>query len=581
MAGLNNLVGGFMQGADWRMGMEEQKERRQDRQANREGRRIWLENEIGAEKAAEYSSLFDPYEMRLRGPKGMWQNMKGFFTGNRMTEVPGQSSAPSAIPTREQVNQAVPGYYQDGGRVRGGRNNPRRATPAADDFSTTEGRQPWNGLAEGVRSVANVLSPNRGDAPAAFPGVRRALDAAGEEFQGMGEEYDRFGGGSRGSGAAIRKGVGGIGIGALVAPFEAARDITAPAFEFIGGALGLHEDSQRQAPEAAPAPSSDPAVESAVAATPPTDNGGAATSAQGPSYQQQQEDLAESEDMLEAAALGNADIDPADMPRFSTRDWEAYREEYVTGAILQGIDPLTAHNQVTDMQQQGFLRFGQQAAAMLDAGNPMGAARALTAAYQYFPNGTDTRFGIQTGPDGEQVLVGYAINEETGEPTGRAQAITSQYLASAMMNFQDSEAFSNWTQDQHKFAQELREYYEVTRPESQSLIDDRYGGLAIDRFNAESRRMEALDSIASNSTGAGGMRQADYDRANAVFDEKMELLSYDDPQTARQLSSAMSRYYVAEKRYDPGIDYNTVYNRVMGAYEDGTLPQLMEQLGGP
>ncbi len=117
------------------------------------------------------------------------------------------------------------------------------------------------------------------------------------------------------------------------------------------------------------------------------------------------------------------------------------------------------------------------------AGDMMGAARALTAGYQYFPNGSDVSFGIVQGKDGKQYLIGMGRDEETQEPVGNPYAITPQMLGTMMAQAQDPKSWTAWTKDWHELARKEKEFM-LARDEAE-------GQLAVNRENAISNRMIA------------------------------------------------------------------------------------------
>jgi hypothetical protein len=114
------------------------------------------------------------------------------------------------------------------------------------------------------------------------------------------------------------------------------------------------------------------------------------------------------------------------------------------------------------MQMQGAQSNLMQSAFLLRSGNAKGAALAARAAFQYFPNGSDVRFGIHQGPNGP-VLIGMGVDEETGEPIkdGKPMILNTELMAAMASNFSDPKAFTTWTKDWRDEEFKHRQYEEV------------------------------------------------------------------------------------------------------------------------
>lgn len=272
-------------------------------------------------------------------------------------------------------------------------------------------------------------------------------------------------------------------------------------------------------------------------------------------------------------ALADAPItDPGEMPTMNTEEWVAYRATKVENLLLQGYSLPEAHDAITTMQQKGFLNYGTQALQMLAAGDPARAAMALKAAYQYFPNGADVRFGITEDKGGQPALVAMGSNEVTGEPSGPPMLITGERLAVMMENMTDPAAFRTWTKDWREFEQELREYYEVTKPQAQSENQYRadMGAAALNRSEAD------LVSAISGGRG-GGRKRTDIDRnSSALRTAVNEAGTFEGiaPAEQRYLSRIMEALYL---NFD--MTQNAAIDEVMAAYEAGALPELLESYG--
>lgn len=238
------------------------------------------------------------------------------------------------------------------------------------------------------------------------------------------------------------------------------------------------------------------------------------------------------------------DVSPAEMPSKGKLEWEKERNFYAAQAIANGRDPLEALKAVDAKQMRGFTQYGQMAVQMLQNGDCTGAANALYAAYQYFPNGVDAKFGIHRGKDDSCVLIGMGTDEETGEPIkeGKPTVITVDSLAAQIENMTNPGALRAWTKDWQNAEAKAREYNEVTRPaaESEAIYKDRMGKAAMDTAASSWQR-------AVNAGSAGGMKQADIDRAITAFEsdrEMQQIAGGMQAQEARKLTEIMARMYI-------------------------------------
>lgn len=553
MAGINDIVSGFQQGANWRMAVEDRGQERQDRQLMREGRRRALDVEMGGINP-DISALYDPYEFSLG------KMFKGVFgqearANRRNRRALRSSGMPTAGEAMEQDVDRMQ-MYADGGRVR---NRNRRALNI-DGESTTE-TDDENTYLGAVRDRAAR------EIQGSFPRLRSEMREAGEAIPGAFEGWGDASAMERGN--MIRRGLWETGSGMVEQLGAAAEDVMAPLAPVGNAALGFlgfsdqpQDEAASANPEAAAAiQASAPAEETTPTASSPAGGGGAATPQRGatpfvgpPSPEQA------------AAQLGNADIMPDDMPSMNTRDWVEYRDEMVPALMMQGMSAAEAHQEITAMQHQGFLRYGQQAAMMLQAQNVQGAARALKAAYQYFPNGADVKFGYQ----GDN-LVAYATDEETGEPTGTPQVISPEYLASMMTNFQDPTRYLAWTKDWRDERFRQQEYEETTKPLAQSTIDYRNESLDISRQNADAATMRALRTGSEGGLSASEIRQQNNDFMEMAGQVAM---SYGDADDTEELGSAMA---LAWRKY--GLQPNVIVERIKNAYMNGNLDAVRQLVG--
>ena len=265
--------------------------------------------------------------------------------------------------------------------------------------------------------------------------------------------------------------------------------------------------------------------------------------------------------------LADAPItDPGQMPTMNTEEWVAYRAASVESMLMQGMSLPEAHDAVTSMQQKGFLNYGQQALQMLAAGDPARAAMALKAAYQYFPNGVDVRFGITKDKAGQPALVAMGADENTGESTGAPMLITGERLAVMMENMTNPEAFRTWTKDWRDFEQDLRKYYEVEKPQAQSenIYRDRMGRAALMRGEAD---------LYAGAMG-GGLKQADLDRAFAAMDKTLGEYGLFESMPQQDMNF-LRRVAAISYEANPGNYPNTI-GEVIDVYSKGGV-QAVEQ----
>lgn len=249
-----------------------------------------------------------------------------------------------------------------------------------------------------------------------------------------------------------------------------------------------------------------------------------------------------------------------DMPSMSTQDWIAYRSASVADMIAQGASPNEAHEAVTQMQMRGFTNYAQQAMQFLGMGDPGRAAMSLKAAYQYFPNGVDVRFGMTQDAQGQPALVAMGRDEETGESTGQPMLITQERLAVMTENMSNPAAFRTWTKDWRDEEFKRRKYEEIDKQEAQSMADYRaaQGQAALNRSEA--------DRIAAMAPG-GGMKQSDLDRAyNAMNDMlgEMGLMEDVSPEEVDYLRRVAGVVYET----NPGNYLNT-YGDIVQRFRQG------------
>lgn len=208
-------------------------------------------------------------------------------------------------------------------------------------------------------------------------------------------------------------------------------------------------------------------------------------------------------DWEEVAATG---VSPEEIPHVGVSDWQEYRRRAARAAALRGETVESAMQAVTEMQMRGAQSNFMQAAFLLRAGNQRGAALAVRAAFQYFPNGSDVQLGTYEGPNGP-VLVGMGADEETGEPImeGKPMMLTPESMAVMAENFSNPAAFRTWTKDWHEMEFERRQYEEAEKPEAQSeaIYRDRMGRAALGNAAVAQAR-------AAGSGAGGGVKESDF-----------------------------------------------------------------------
>jgi hypothetical protein len=567
-----DIVGNLAKGAALREGIQRAGEERQARQLTNEGRRLSLTNQMGGALPDNISRLYDPYEFKLG------QMFQGLFDSDARRERRGQralgdqgyatTNVAMMAPGVDRMQQAQemtqdPMRYADGGEVEDEEFHPVREFASALGGRAAEAVAPRNVIPNYLRESA------------------RTDERVSGAVEGWGDAN------ARQRGAMARNAVveGGVGAYRQVGGFL--QDVTrplAPVYEGVMGALGFTGEAQAEetgpAGKSAAKPSATPeqaaaAQEQAPAEEPvPTESPSSGAGAATPRTALSQQFVGTPDPEQGAARLGNIDLMPEEMPTMGTRDWIAFREQEVPALMMQGMTAEEAHKSVSAMQHEGFMRYAQQGAMMLQANNLKGAARALKAAYQYFPNGADVKFGFQNGH-----LVGVGLNEETGEPMGKPQVITPEYLAAMVTNFQDPAKYLQWTKDWRDEIFRDRQYTEVTKPDAQSTLDYRNRSLDIADRNAATNEASAQAQLqrAAASAGGDGPSETDYMAADKVFEEAIFAAGVEDQAEIDQLKSIMSQIRTTAAWKD--LPNPTIANKIMEAHRNGTLPQVLQRLG--
>ena len=278
---------------------------------------------------------------------------------------------------------------------------------------------------------------------------------------------------------------------------------------------------------------------------------------------------------FDASEIAASGVRPEDIPNATVSDWARYRRLTASAAAKRGQSVEKAMEDVTKMQMQGFSSNAQQASFLLNQGDARGAAIAMRMAYQYFPNGSDVRFGIAEGVNGP-VLVGMGVDEKTGESVqqeGKPMVLTPEVISVYVNQMSDPSAFRTWTKDWRDQAADDRKYEEVEKPTAQG------------RLNLMGAQTRAADASAAKDRAyvnnprsqGGGLKQADLDRAGGVFVERLGMESIEDPRLADQLASGMTSLY---KQFGPQVQPNEIANIVMGVHNgEYTLAEALAQYG--
>lgn len=258
----------------------------------------------------------------------------------------------------------------------------------------------------------------------------------------------------------------------------------------------------------------------------------------------------------DAIDLSAVDFDETELPDLKVDDWKRYRAQALRTARLKGLPQAEAleftDKLVTGMQIRGFSNYASQAAALMHAGNMKGAIRALRAAYQYFPDGNDVKFGVQNGK-----IIGVGYDETTNEPfEGGTRVITPEFLAGAIQNFQNPQNFLAWTKDWRDEQFKRQRYEEMEKPLAEAQ------GQAL-RTNAEANvaRAEAAELRAQLTGRGGGLKPSDMRGSEQVYRQRLELMGITDPATADQLAAVMSQI----KQANPNVPDNMIVDFVMKA----------------
>lgn len=270
-------------------------------------------------------------------------------------------------------------------------------------------------------------------------------------------------------------------------------------------------------------------------------------------------------DWSEVAASG---LRPEDIPPAPVEDWTKYRKAVLEASILRGEDPSVAQMGITQMQMDGFSSNMQQASFLSKQGDPRGAALAARMAYQYFPNGSDVRFGIAEGKNGP-VLVGMGVDEKTGEPVGQGtpMVLTPDTLAMYADVARDPKQWLTWTKDWHAMDMKEREFL-LDRDIAQ--VDARYK----DRMATAAETNAEAATVRALRTGMGGnIKQSDFRESFETIREGMYTGEIEDEDIMRMTSLAtLIRQRVPDQQQ---LSDDQIIEEVMKYYEsDGDASVL-------
>lgn len=388
-----------------------------------------------------------------------------------------------------------------------------------------------NAAADKVRTAAENSKPGqmlRGALPEGTGAIRRGVNSVGKAaaplalgatayntFNTPTEDYrTRFGLETNDPSF-----LGDLGVRALGAASDLGSVLT------FGAADRFYRDKQQAPQEAIPtqAPAAAPAPAEAVPTGPSTRGGAAPRPAPvDPKFQ-----------IPDPAAIDWTKMKGVDVPQYDTKDWVAFRqdakEEFLMthrGATTADAE-MYADQQVTAMQQNGFMQYLKQTAVLLNAGDAESAAKAAAMAFHFMPTGTSVKPGVYNG---KPVLFPY--DEETGEPEGNPVVLTPQLLSDIATQFGNP---ANW----EKVVQDRR-----TADRGDTL-------LGIQQQTADAATMNAETNATyygAKAAGAGGLKPADIDRVrepilNLTAGIMREVGLGMDPSAERVIAGALLRVY--------------------------------------
>ena len=156
-------------------------------------------------------------------------------------------------------------------------------------------------------------------------------------------------------------------------------------------------------------------------------------------------------------------VDHSQIPSTTTEDWHKLEAATALNYAAHGVGDASrrANADITGMQHDNFMDYMRQGIALDAAGNKQGAMAAYKTAYQYFPTGHDMHFGM--APDGN--IIGYGVNEKTGEPVQNGVIkLDQQGVHGIITHFANPENFVNEGLRMQQMANETEELHKGKLP---------------------------------------------------------------------------------------------------------------------
>ena len=543
---------------------------------------------------------FEQYEMPQTFGQKLMGGVKNFFRPEQQTQALALQPPPAAAPGQIPDYAIEPERFVDGGSVRhmrkkyanGGRSlGPHQGGPGRVGFMPYKN---GGGVNTGGYSVPLPLAHGgeveedgfgedlkRNALELVKSGFANTIEEALEMSQEAGSrQAEVFAPGKTAAerGQSARGAIGETVGGLIKTAGGLAKDIVRPlepVARFIGGAAGYGtggelEGRQDTGDAIRALPMDQPPEQAAagIAAQPDSGAGeGAPVSAGGGQALQAIPSTQGPKDREIDFSTEAREVMPEDLPSHSSKDWEDERNYWAASAIMKGEDPFEAMKNVDQQQLNGFSRYAMQATALMDAGDLEGASRSLYAAYQYFPNGKDVKFGVQTGKDGNRVVVAMGKDEKSGDPSGPPQILNRDVISRMVENMKQPGALRAWTTDWQTTEAKLWEqgYKEDVLKET---------GRA---SRARERGFEARTAVMG--AGGDGIKQSDLDRAFSEFMGSQELRQLEDPAVAEDLADIMTRLYQRTGGGREGAGSPSIIAAVLAAHRDGSLDELRKQYG--
>ena len=189
-------------------------------------------------------------------------------------------------------------------------------------------------------------------------------------------------------------------------------------------------------------------------------------------------------------------VDHSQIPSTTTEDWHKLEAATALNYAAHGVGDASrrANADITGMQHDNFMDYMRQGIALDAAGNKQGAMAAYKTAYQYFPTGHDMHFGM--APDGN--IIGYGVNEKTGEPVQNGVIkLDQQGVHGIITHFANPENFVNEGLRMQQMANETEELHKGKLP----LERARAGYLE----GANATRLASAEVRADATRGRGAM----------------------------------------------------------------------------